>query len=49
MPLEFHPLHGEFAAEVIGARPDLRVDDAMLSEIEAAWFRHSILIFATLR
>ncbi len=46
MALEFHPLHhGEFAAEVIGVRPDLRVDDAMLRQIEAAWFRHGILIF----
>src|ERR1700723_3536290 len=45
MGLEFHPLHGEFAAEVIGVRPDLRVDDAMLRQIEAAWFRHWILIF----
>jgi taurine dioxygenase/putative 2-oxoglutarate oxygenase len=30
---------------VLGAPPDLKVDDATLCEIEAAWFRHSILIF----
>ena len=48
MALEYRPLHGEFAAEVIGAPPDLRVDDATLGEIEAAWFRHGILIFRDL-
>jgi taurine dioxygenase len=48
MPLEFRPLHGEFAAEVIGAPADLRVDDATLRAIEAAWFRHGILVFRDL-
>src|SRR6185312_12584635 len=48
MTLEFHPLHGDFAAEVIGAAPDLRVDDASLHAIEAAWFRHGILVFRDL-
>jgi taurine dioxygenase len=48
MPLEFHPLHDEFAAEVIGAPPNLKVDDATLDEIEAAWFRYGILIFRDL-
>ena len=48
MTLEYRPLHGEFAAEVIGAPPDLRVDDATLGEIEATWFRHGILIFRDL-
>ena len=48
MPLEFRPLHGEFAAEVTGAPPDLRVDDATRREIEAAWFRHGILVFRDL-
>jgi taurine dioxygenase len=48
MTLAFRPLHGEFAAEVIGVAPDLRVDDATLSAIEAAWFRHGILIFRDL-
>ena len=46
--LEFRPLHGDFAAEVTGAPRDLRVDDATLREIEAAWFRHGILIFREL-
>lgn len=45
MPLEFRPLHGDFAAVVSGAPADLRVDDAALQAIEAAWFRHGILIF----
>jgi taurine dioxygenase/putative 2-oxoglutarate oxygenase len=48
MPLEFRALHGGFAAEVIGAAPNLQVDDATLREIEAAWFRHSILVFRDL-
>ncbi|HEV2186468.1 MAG TPA: TauD/TfdA family dioxygenase, partial [Stellaceae bacterium] len=48
MPLEFRPLHGEFAAEVIGAAPDLRADDGELRAIEAAWFRHGILVFRDL-
>jgi alpha-ketoglutarate-dependent taurine dioxygenase len=48
MAVEFRPLHGEFAAEVLGAPPDLEVDDATLAAIEAAWFRHSILVFRDL-
>lgn len=48
MPLEFRPLHGDFAAEAIGAPRDLRVDDAALREIEAAWFRYGILVFRDL-
>jgi alpha-ketoglutarate-dependent taurine dioxygenase len=48
MALEFRPLHQEFAAEVIGAAPDLRVDEATLKEIEAAWFRYGVLIFRDL-
>lgn len=48
MALDFCPLHGEFAAEVKGAPPNLDVDDMMLGEIEAAWFRHSILVFRDL-
>ena len=44
MALRFRPLHDTLGAEVIGA--DLRnVDDATLREIEAAWLRHSILLF----
>lgn len=48
MALEFRSLHEGFAAEVIGAPPDLRVDDAALREIEAAWFRHGVLVFRDL-
>ncbi|HYM72283.1 MAG TPA: TauD/TfdA family dioxygenase [Stellaceae bacterium] len=48
MPLEFHPLQGDFVAEIVGAPPDLRVDEATLQAIEAAWFRHSILVFREL-
>jgi taurine dioxygenase len=48
MTLQFRPLHGDFAAEVIGVVPDLRVDDAAFQAIEAAWYRHSILIFRDL-
>jgi alpha-ketoglutarate-dependent taurine dioxygenase len=45
MSLEFRPLKGTFGAEVIGIDPALRVTDAQFAEIEAAWFRHSILLF----
>ncbi|MGD9616282.1 MAG: TauD/TfdA dioxygenase family protein [Alphaproteobacteria bacterium] len=45
MPVEFHPLHGSFGAEVIGMDPALAVDDPTFSAIEAAWYRHSILLF----
>ncbi|HTZ36101.1 MAG TPA: TauD/TfdA family dioxygenase [Stellaceae bacterium] len=45
MAVEIRPLQGEFAGEVAGAAPDLRVDEATLALLEAAWFRHSILIF----
>jgi putative 2-oxoglutarate oxygenase len=48
MALEFRPLRGEFAAEVISAPSDLRVGDANFAAIEAAWFRHSILVFRDL-
>ncbi len=48
MALEFRPLHGAFAAEVIGAPADLRVDDAALRDIEAAWFRYGVLVFRDL-
>src|SRR5215469_6729952 len=48
MAIEYRPLQGDFAAEVIGAPADLRVDDTTLREIEAAWFRHGILVFRDL-
>ena len=45
MAIEFRPLQGAFAAEVLGVDARLQVDDATFRGIEAAWFRHSILIF----
>jgi putative 2-oxoglutarate oxygenase len=48
MALDFRPLHGDFAAEVSRAPPDLAVDDAGLRAIEAAWFRHGVLVFREL-
>jgi alpha-ketoglutarate-dependent taurine dioxygenase len=48
MALEFRPLQGDFGAEVIGAPPNLRVGDGELHLIEAAWFRHGILVFRDL-
>jgi alpha-ketoglutarate-dependent taurine dioxygenase len=45
MPVEFRPLHGSFGAEVIGVDPPLEVDDTTFAAIEAAWYRHSILLF----
>jgi len=48
MPLEVRPIQAEFGAEVIGAPPNLKVDDATLHALEAAWFRHSILVFRDL-
>ena len=48
MALEFRPLHGDFAAEVIGVAADLRVADKTLSAIETAWFRYGILVFRDL-
>lgn len=48
MPVEFRTLHGEFGAEVIGGNPALDIDDATFGAIEAAWHRHSILLFRDL-
>jgi alpha-ketoglutarate-dependent taurine dioxygenase len=46
--VEFRPLQGQFGAEVIGVVPNLAADDATFAAIEAAWFRHSILLFRDL-
>jgi taurine dioxygenase/putative 2-oxoglutarate oxygenase len=43
--VEIRPIQGRFGAEVIKADPHLNVDDATAALIEAAWYRHSILIF----
>jgi alpha-ketoglutarate-dependent taurine dioxygenase len=48
MAAEFKPLHGNFFAEVGGVDPQLDVDDATFDAIEAAWYRHSILLFRNL-
>jgi len=45
MSVEFVPLPGPFGAEVVGADPTLAVDEATFGRIEAAWHRHSILLF----
>ena len=45
MALRFRPLHETFGAEVIGADLSRELDGPMLAEIEAAWQRHSILLF----
>ncbi len=44
MPVSFRPLH-PFGAEVIGARPDLQMDEAEFRRVEQGWFEHSILLF----
>ena len=45
MPVDFRPIDGAFGAEVVEVAPDLQVDDAAMRAIEAAWYRHSILLF----
>ena len=45
MPVEFRPRQGSFGAEVVGADPALEVDGPTFAAIEAAWYRHSILLF----
>lgn len=47
--VEFRPLQGSFGAEVLGVRADLEMDEDNFREVEAAWFRHSILLFRNLR
>ncbi len=45
MALRFRPLHDTFGAEVIGVDFSRDVDASALDEIEAAWYRHSVLLF----
>jgi len=49
MGIAFRPLDGapgtSFGAEVAGVDPRLRADEATFREIEAGWYRHSILVF----
>lgn len=52
MAVQFRPISdvngGNFGAEVIGVDPSLRVDEETFRAIEAAWYRHSILLFRDL-
>jgi alpha-ketoglutarate-dependent taurine dioxygenase len=45
MPLEIRPLQNRFGAEILGVDPALQVDEPVFGAIEAAWYRHSILLF----
>jgi len=45
MGIEYRPLHGDFGAEIIGVDPTLRTDEPTFAGIEAAWYRHSVLLF----
>jgi alpha-ketoglutarate-dependent taurine dioxygenase len=45
MPLKIRPLTERFGAEVIGVDISRELHAATMAEIEAAWFRHSILLF----
>ena len=49
MPVGFRPLMGSFGAEVIGVPPTLEMEDTTFREVEAAWYRHSILLFRGLK
>ena len=45
MPVEFLSLRGSFGAEASGVDPALEINDPTFAAIEAAWYRHSILLF----
>ena len=45
MALRFRPLDAPFGAEVVGVDLSRDVDAGTLAEIEAAWYRYSILLF----
>src|SRR5439155_25561372 len=49
MTLAIRPIRGEFCAEVIGADLAKPMDDPAFAAIEAAWTRHSILVFRDVR
>jgi len=42
---DLRPLHPRLAAELLGIRPDLQVDDATFAAIEAVWLRYPVLVF----
>lgn len=48
MAISVHPLHGAFGAEIVGAPPDLQMDEPTFRAIQQAWFDHSILLFRNL-
>jgi alpha-ketoglutarate-dependent taurine dioxygenase len=43
--LEIHPLHDSFGAEIVGVDIARDLDADTFAEVEAAWYRHSILLF----
>ena len=45
MALRIRPLDASFGAEIIGVDFSCAIDDSTVAEIEAAWHRHSILLF----
>lgn len=45
MALKIRPLHESFGAEIVGVDISRELDAATMGEIEAAWYRHSILLF----
>lgn len=49
MALQIRPLQGSFGADVTGVSATLEMGDATFEEIEAAWYRHSILRFRGLK
>ena len=48
MAFEIRPINGDFVGEVLGVDPGLEVDEETFRELEAAWYRHSILAFRNL-
>jgi len=45
MSLKIRPLHESFGAEILGVDIARELGDTTMAEIEAAWYRHSILLF----
>jgi len=45
MSLKIRPLHNTFGAEILGVNIARELDGSTMAEIEAAWYRHSILLF----
>ena len=45
MAITLRPLTSHFGAEISGIDPNLELDDATFRGVEAAWYRHSILLF----